>query len=383
MPTNTTEWNINTDIYSILESVQNVQRRYIDNEDETTLSLGVFGFVADTEAKKIQTQTIMAGQLGNEMFPSRARLTKNILAHATYNGITDINAVPAHIAVTLCIKIDDFEKYQKENIFTIDSNTPIYIGTYEFHLDFDVNIKRTDVTPYGSQEKQYSWSAMYVVMDGDKKIVNRLTDIINPYLRQPFIISIGEFKYVAIQATIRQYTIEEIYDTMVSDSIIENRSYTFQFNNQMADFRVIVTDNGEETELTPYMYGSTIDPEDPYCWYLYTGDNTVRITFDSKSYIPGLNSNIYIRSYTTLGAGGNFEYLGIDGTSEGLYVDMSSDKYKYSNVVSYLVALEDSVDGADPETFAPAERARQTAQVRSCRHQSPWCSSPDLRPYPA
>jgi hypothetical protein len=135
---------------------------------------------------------------------------------------------------------------------------------------------------------------------------------------------------------------------MVSDSIIENKSYTFEYDNQMADFRVVITDNGEETEIIPYMYGSTIDPEDEnYCWYQYTSSNTVRITFDSLSYIPGLNSQIYIRAYTTLGSSGNFEYLGVDQTSEGLYVDISSKNSGYSNITTYLVAVTDSTDGSD------------------------------------
>ena len=33
---------------------------------------------------------------------------------------------------------------------------------------------------------------------------------------------------------------------MVSDSIIENKSYTFEYGNQIADFRVIIIDNNEE-----------------------------------------------------------------------------------------------------------------------------------------
>ena len=49
---NSTNWNINSDIYDIVDSVKNLQKRYIEDEDESTLSLGIFGFVADTEAKK-------------------------------------------------------------------------------------------------------------------------------------------------------------------------------------------------------------------------------------------------------------------------------------------------------------------------------------------
>ena len=340
----TTDWSINTDVYDILDSIKKVQSRYIEDEDETTLALGIYGFIADTEAKKIQISTIMAGQLGNEMFATRANLTKNVLAHATYHGITDINATPAKITATICVKISDIEKYHNDNCFYLDSECPIFIDTYEFHLDYDVRIRRRKTS-----ENNYSYSAQYIITDDDgDKIYNPLSNISNPYLKQPFIISIGPEKYIGIQATLKQYSIETTTDSMVSDSIIENKTYTFQYDNQIADFKVTCTDNGVETLVTPYMYGSVINPEvDNYCWYIYTADNTVRITFDNKSYMPGLNTQIEIKAYTTLGKSGNFEYLGIDRTSEGLYIDMESDKYGYKAISCYFVAVTDSEGGSD------------------------------------
>ena len=146
-----TEWSMNSDIYDIMSSIKNVQKRYIEDEDETTLSLGVFGFIADTEAKKIQTATIMAGQLGNEMFPTKAILTKNVLAHAAYHNIEDINAVPATITATLCIKESDIANNivrSETSIgnyiesFTLDADNGIFIEDYEFHFDYDVKIIR-------------------------------------------------------------------------------------------------------------------------------------------------------------------------------------------------------------------------------------------------
>lgn len=340
-----TDWSINSDIYDIVDSVKKLQQRYIEDEDETTLSLGVFGFISDTEAKKIQTATILAGQLGNEMFPTRATLTKNILAHAIYNGITDINATPARITISICIKLSDINAHLvNDEDFYLDANCPIFIGNYEFHLDYDVRIRKIKVST-----DTYSYSAQYVLTDeNDNRIINRLSNIINPYLNQPFPININGEEYLAIQCTVMQCTIEETTDTMVSDSVIENKTYTFEYSNQLADFKVVVTDNNQETEVVPYMYGSIINPEDDnYCWYLYTAGNTVRITFDSKSFIPGLNSQIYIKAYTTLGLDGNFEYLTIDQTSEGLYVDIESSKYGYNAITTYVVAVTDSSNGTN------------------------------------
>ena len=344
MAKNTTDWNINSDIYDIVDTVHNVQKRYIEDEDETTLSLGIFGYISDIESKKIQTSTIMAGQLGNEMFPTRARLTKNILTHSAYTGITDFNAVPAMMTVTICIKTEDIANYiDEDGNFYIDSLAPIFVEDHEFHLDFDLQIKRVRTN------NGYNYIAQYITEDKDgNKIINRLSTINHPYLKPPFILNIGNDEYIGVQCTLRQCTIEEITDTIISDSIIENKTYTFDFDNQMADFRVLVTDQGETTELIPYMYGSSPDPDcEYYCYYIYTGENTIRITFDSTSYIPGLNSEIYIKVYSTLGKDGEFDYLNIDGTSEGIYVDLKSEKYGYKKVISYLVAVTDCVDGSN------------------------------------
>ena len=338
----TTNWTINTDIYQISDNINKLQKRYIEDEDETTLSMGIFGFVADTEAKKIQIATIMAGQLGNEMFPTKANLTKNVLTHAVYHNIEGINASPAMMSVTFCIKISDIDKYTVDNHFYLDSESAIFLDNYEFHFDYDIMIMRKKVT------NGWSYSAQYIISDeNDEPIVNRLSNITNPYLKQPFIIQIGNDEYLGIQCIIRQCTISKIEDIMISDSIIENKSYEFQFDNQLADFNVIVIQDDMEYKLTPYLYGSNIDDSELYCWYLYTTENTIRITFDSKSFLPALNSQISIKVWTTLGSDGNFEYLNIDGSAEGVYVDLTSDKYSYKLITTYMEAITDSENGSD------------------------------------
>lgn len=343
-PNKELDWTINSDVYNILESINNLKSRYID-EDETTLSLGIFGFTSDLEAKKIQTATIVAGQLGNEMFPTRAILMKNVLTHAIYNGIEGVNAVPAHMTASIGLRLEDLDSYWKNNEFILDANSPIFVGDYEFHFDFDVLIKRKQITT------GYSYSAQYIMSDDNGKLItNRLSNLVNPYLKHPLEISYNGYKYLVIQAVIRQVTIEETVDTMVSESIIENKSYTFQFANQIADFQVFVEDNGVTTELTPFLYGSNSNDVELYCWYLFIAEDTIRITFDSKSFIPGLNSKITIKAYTTLGSGGNFEYAKIDATSEGFYVELSSDIYNYSRLIAFLIANTDSTDGVDKKT---------------------------------
>lgn len=344
----TTDWNISTDIYEIVDSLKNLQQNLIEDEDETTLALGIYGYITDTEAKKIQSSVVMTGQLGNEMFPLRSKLTKNVLAHAVYNNITDVNAVPAHMTINIGIKVDDLDSYMEDGKFVFDAMCPLFVGDYEFHFDYDIILTRSK---NGSGD-DYVYSAHY-----DMTETNDLSNITEPYLKQPFKIKLGNYDYIVLNALVRQCSIEETTDKMISDSVIENKTYTFEFDNQLADFQVYVTDNNVTTRLTPILYGSSPSEDiTDYCWYLFISDNTVRITFDSKSYTPGLNSDIYIKAYTTLGDDGEFSYKKIDDSYMGLYTDLSSDTYNYSNITCYMIALTDSTDGSDKKTKAQLQK---------------------------
>ena len=337
---NTTDWKISTDIYDIVDSVNKVKSNYIQDEQQDTLALGIFGFVTDTESKKIQTSIINTGILGNEMFPTRANLMKNVLSHATYNGIGNINATPAKIVVNIGIKIEDLDKYMKNNSFTIDSTCPIYIGSYEFHFEYDVIIKRSTVS-------ENSFSAHY-----DMSEKNPLSTINQPYLKQPFVITIGNYNYMVFQATIRQYSIQTITNKFITDSVISRKTYQFGFENQLADFEVYLTSKGKQVKVTPILYGSVNYATGYYCWYQFIAEDTIRISFDNLSILPDLNSDIEIRVYNTLGSEGMFKYKTVDDTTEGIFIDLSSTKYDYNKITCYLVATTDSTDGSDAKTKA-------------------------------
>ena len=344
------QWNPNSDIYGIVDSIDGVHRQLIDDESETTLALGIFGFLTDTEAKKIQTAIIMAGELGNEMFAGRAKLDKNVLTHAIYSSIQNINATPATITLTIGLRINDLESYFINNQFIIDSETPIYVGSYEFHLDYDVIINRAKNTLSGdtSAPDAYSYMAQYKMLDDDGEIIeNRLSKVRSQYIMQPFVMMIDNYWYILFQVTLHQYTIERTVDRLVTDSIIANKTFVFEFENQIADFDVYVTDNGVTTKLIPVLYGSDPGKIEYYCWYIFLDDHTIRVTFEGLSYLPGLNSDIEVVAYTTLGESGNFEYTKIDNTSEGFYFDNSSTKYNYNKITCFGLAVTDSLYGAD------------------------------------
>ena len=345
-PTDTADdWKISTDVYEIVDTVNNLKKRYIEDQSSDTLAVGIFGFLGDVESKKIQSSAIMTAHYSNEMFPSRAQLTKNVISHAIFNGITGINAVPAVLTVNIGIKSEDIEYYMRDtNKFVIDCNCPFFIQDYEFHLEYDIILSRS-FTSAGV----YAYSAHY-----DMTEKNRLSSVGEPYLMQPFTVKLNNDYYLIFQTKLRQYTIEETIDKIISNSVIENKTFTFEFDNQLADFDVYITSEGETTRLQPVLEGtdvaSVLDGTDKYCYYTFISENTVRITFDSVSYLPSLNSDILVKAYTTLGEDGNFTYKNSEDGTTSLFFELESEKYNYNKITCYMATVSDSLDGTNKKS---------------------------------
>lgn len=338
----TSQWNISTDIYDISSAIDSLKARYVDTEDETTLALGIFGFISDVEAKKIQINTIIAGELGNEMFPNRAKLDKNIITHAMYSNITNINAVPASMTVDIAIREADLNAYMKNDEFIFDKTCPIFIGDYEFHFDYDIILKRKLKTGTTT----YFYNATYDMDD-----INEISEIKSPYLDQPYTANFNNFTYIFLRTVIHQVSINTIEDKLVSGSIIDNKSFNFSFTDQLATFDVYVTENGVTTKLKPILYGTPVELSmKNYCWYLYMSDTDIRIGFDTNSYLPGLSAEIKVVVQTTKGSEGNFSYSD-DDDDNGFYFDIESELYSYKKITCYASPETDSGNGADKKSI--------------------------------
>jgi hypothetical protein len=352
LSTTSSDWAVSTDIYGIVNQVDNLKKKYIEDENETTLAVGIFGFLGDTEAKKIQTAIINTGELGNEMFPQRAKLDKNIVTHAVYCNIEGINAAPAAMTINIAVKESDLANYMVNNEFVFDHTCPITAGDYEFHLDYDIVLKRAKRTKVTTASDGNSTTTEYYVYNAyyDMTNVNNLSTITNPYLKQPYVMNFNNYRYVFMQALVRQCTIETTTDKMITASVIDNKSFTFTFSNQLAGFDVYVTEDGTTTRLTPLLYGEAVDTGvTDYCWYLYMSEDAIRIGFDQNSYLPGLSAEIKVVAYTCLGASGNFDYKSTSDDS-GFYVDFTSTYSNNKKVTCYVNCATNSTDGADKKS---------------------------------
>ena len=251
---------VNSDIYNISGLVHDIEKVYIPDETEETLAAGTYGYIEAIESKRLQTQVMMTGELANESFPSRARLERNVITHAIMANIEDINAVPAKMDAFIAIRESDISDNinKNNNTFTIDRECPIYFGDYEFHLEYDVILRRI----YIPGKSTNAYTAQY-----DMPRETPYSDITNPYLSAPAVILLNNEAYIYITVTLAQVTHNAEYKKLVTSNVIDNKTINFEFIDQLAYFEVHCIESDEDFYLTPVFEGSNV-PEGTiyYCW---------------------------------------------------------------------------------------------------------------------
>lgn len=324
---------VSSDIYNVAGLVDDIKKAFLPNESEDTLSIGTYGYFGAVQSKRLQTQVRMTGEIGNEVFPSRARLERNVITHAIMANIEDINAIPAKMTAFLTIKEKDVsDLFDNNNTFVIDREIPIYLGDYEFHLEYDVILQRIYL-----QGNRYAYTAQY-----DITRENPSSDITSPYLSTPAVVLVDNESYIYLNVIVSQVEHHSEYVKMVTSNVIDNKTVNFEFENQLAYFEVHVTESDQDYYLTPAFEGSAIpDGVIYYCWYQYIDTNLIRVRFDRNSYMPGLNAEIEILFKTTQGKAGNFPY------TENVYVDLTSSIYGYRGLTGLFIPVSDSEGGKD------------------------------------
>ena len=323
---------INTDIYTLTKTVDEIQQQHMPNETQNTRAVSINGYFNDIHATQLQNAAIMVSELSNEMWPSRAKYEKNVLAHSIIQNITDINATPSHVDVYIGLDLRQItEKYMKSDRFTLDKDTIFNIGGREFHLPYDLLIVRSTL----ASEKEV-YSARFIM--GRK---NPCCDILNPYLEPPFIQKMNADLLIIFKCRLYQYEYTITPKKTITNNPIENKTFEFEFDNQLVDFDIQVIDGDEIIYLTPIFEGSAIDNSlEKYCYYTYLDANMIRVRFDSISYIPPLNSNINVLLKTSKGSEGNFDYNG------DLHVYIESSNYRY-NLEAYIMFINSPQGGRD------------------------------------
>ena len=348
--------NLSPDIYGINDYVNNVKKEFITEVNEDTLMLGTFGYFGQISSDMLQNSIIMASEFSNESIATKAKFEKNIISHALGLGITDINAIPAQMEVFLMFVEDDIINWAKARTadgeelpwtFTFDKNNKIYFGDYEFHTDFDIVIKKVEVTTQGPN-KRFAYTAQYKQDDFDtgNPIAGSLS---NPYLTPPVKLNVQGINIIFTKCLIHQVEKSVQSTRVLSDNDISSKTITFTFEGQIADFSLDVTEGSETYHMIPVYEGLNVNTGGQlYFWYTYLDSNTIRIKFDRNSRLPAINADIQINIQTTQGSKGNFTYY------EETYPEFvfESDRLNYSNIVCQVRPVDGTaIYGRDKKTI--------------------------------
>ena len=333
------DMNYLPDIYKITDTVQSIQKNYIE-EDDVTLTMGIYGYLNEVNANALQNAILLAAEYGNEALPIRAKYERTILTNAITYDVKDINAQPAVMKVMLGFLKSNLDSFLDSNKqLVIDRYCDLAIEEYDFHLDYDLIITRRKL-----MNGNIIYSARY-----DLSFDNGISDITNPYLQSPIITSVQGDEYLFVICDIRQTSLDILTNKIITNNILESKTFDFQFENQLCDFNVFVKENGVTTKLTPIYEGMPSTTE-KFCYYTYVNENTIRVKFDRKSYQPALNCEITVEVYTTLGSAGNFSY------SKILILPLESENYDYRNIKAIIRPMASSTNGRDRKSVNELKR---------------------------
>jgi hypothetical protein len=342
---------LNSDIYDITRFVDNIKKQNIDGvENSETLMVGMYGYLGYQFSSLLQNAIVTASELSNEAIPTRAKFDRNVITHALSLGVEKVAATPANMKILLMFPEKALQANMIDGEFTFTADTPLTFDEFEFHTDYDITIKYTDLTDStnGSQ-RNYVYTATY-----NMDRTNSISDIDNPFLPPVVVFNYEEDNMIALCTNIHQVYYKEIYEKILDSDVIANKTISFSFDKQMSHFNIIVEEPSTDTAgegNTVYLnavYDGLYNQEiagQKYCYYQYINSNTIRIRFDPSNYQPPANSDLTIECYTTDGASGNFEY------SEEKTIRLTSDRYTNLYCIIAQRGDDGSSGGLDRQTI--------------------------------
>lgn len=335
---------LNANIYDIHQYIENIKKRYVD-EDEITLSMGIFGYLGDVNSNALQNAVTMAAEYSNEAIPIKAKFEKNVISHALMLGINKIFAEPATMQAMFVFYEDELVLNTISDTFRFDRDIKIMVGDYEFHLPYDLIIKRIEL-PTG----EYIYTGMYDTTQSNP-IITRNSNDVDPYLKPTVRSKIDGRNVVMLLVDLRQYEYMTYHKTIITNNPLESKMLQFEFDNQLAGFDVDVKEYDQPTrKLKPVYNGLNTDGVSNFCNYTYIDSSTIRVMFDNTSYLPTANTEVTVNLYTCQGANGNISY------KDSIYFRVKSDKMNYDRLNLLVIPTSDSQYGIDKKSIADLKR---------------------------
>ena len=318
-----------TSIYQIKDFIINeIAPKYLATAEMNMSSTGLFGYITETLANLGEDGLNMTSMVFKECFANAAENPESLYLMAAIFQLEDLFATPAQMPFVLLLSEQDIiaRSREKNNFkeFNIDAATSFYIDNVPFLLEYDVRITSK------KDKNGYTHAATYVI---DHK--SSIAKVASQYLPSKTFIYNG-ITYVAVQVNLRQMTMMEFNETIISNDKINVSSFDFHLDptSAIAGFEAYYTPPyGTEVQLEKRLQ-NTPKVSAPFCYYTLASEGVLRIEFsnDERYFVPEFNSTLRVVVYMTNGASGNFaRYRGDD-----IVIQPVSTKYPEDNGIILL-----------------------------------------------
>ena len=328
--------------------------KYFSDIDASLRTVGMIAFTTEQIANISEDVYNSGTVLFRETFPNRAQIPESIYSHAAIFQISNVFSTAAQCTFLLVMEEKAIiknmivnETNRSKYDFYIDKDTLIYVEDIPFSIDYDIHMVIYKKTSGGKVE--YIFSAQYI-MD-DPSYENSLSGVTYPYIK----VRRSNEGYVALELSCHQAIRRTEVENVLTTNYINYQTIDIDFDGEIAGFEVIYHPPEEDgVTVFPYPLEKLVDysqpVDDPFCYYSLHDEDTIRISFNTKSdyFIPDYGSQIEVIVYETLGEKGNFTtYNGTD-----VHIVATDEKWQYQH--PYLTAARPvgaSIDGRDSLTI--------------------------------
>lgn len=327
------------------------------------LNLGFTGVISEYMGQAIEDVQGEASLMINESFISKAVLPSSIYAEAAVYELGYRFATPSICSFAIELLLEDVINYSEAVNHTstyryvLDKDTKIILGDNGYKLDYDIFIDHTFINGKRVYNVYYDMSE-----------TNSISGITNKYIKH----QISSNGWIVLFLNLKEF--DRKVDTInITDNIITtNSDISVTWLNQIAGLDLVyISPQGQRLpmKIKPEY---TSEEVEPFCWYHFTEDNEILLSFSSNAgyWTPEFNSKIEYTVYTTIGKKGNFTSY---DRNSGVPVRKTGERFEYNNDTE-MVALcySGSTGGADRGDIEQLRNdvltARNTVNVLSTDH---------------
>lgn len=292
------------------------------------LNLGFTGVASEMISQAIEDSYNTAALMMNESFITRAVLPSSIYSEASLFNLGYTFATPSQCSFAVQLWLEDIIKYstQVRNTLTmryrLDKNTKIILGDNTYRFDYDIII-----------DHQYIDGKRVFNVYYDMNETNSIAIVTNQYVKHQ-VTSIG---WLVLFVTLQEFD-RKIDENSITDNLVTVNSDIFlKWTRQIAGLDLIyITPRGERVSMKLKNQYTSAE-QDPFVWYSFYDDNTIKLSFSNNKgfFQPDFNSKIESTIYTCIGASANFDSY---DNKSGVPVQKSGERFEY-NANTRMVAL--------------------------------------------